>query len=169
MKLRNLTTIYIFNEDNVLLIQRTGSRVFKGTLWSGIGGHFDCDEMNDPIKCILRELYEETGIQKDDITNLKLRYITTRKADKEIRQQYIFFANMKNTNKNIIACDEGEISWINTEDLFNRKMSFTNSECLKHYFEEGFKDDTIYSGAVNVNDGKPNMNWVALKDFSTKY
>jgi len=76
---------------------------------------------------------------------------------------------MENTNKNIIACDEGKISWINTEDLFKRKMSFTNSECLKHYFEEGFKDDTIYSGAVSVVDEKPKMSWVTLMDFSTEY
>ena len=169
MKLRNLATIYIFKEDRVLLIHRAGSRIFKDTLWSGIGGHFESDEMNDPIKCILRELYEETGIKNEDISNLKLRYITSRKADKEIRQQYIFFAHMENMNKNIIACDEGEISWINTENLFKRKMSFTNSECLKHYFEEGFKDDTIYSGAVSVVDEKPKMSWVTLKDFSTEY
>lgn len=169
MNLRNLATIYIFNEDSVLLIKRTGSRVFKGTLWSGIGGHFECDEMNSPTECILRELYEEAGLSKEDISDLNLRYITTRKADNEIRQQYIFFAKMKNTSKAVAPCDEGEITWVNTVDLFNRKMSFTNSECLKHYFEHGFKDDSIYCGAVKVVDEKPEIEWVAINDFSTQY
>lgn len=37
MKLRNLATIYLCNNDKVLLMYRVGSRLFKDSLWAGIG------------------------------------------------------------------------------------------------------------------------------------
>ena len=77
--------IYIFNGDEILLIHRIGSRVFTGSLWAGIGGHFENEELNDPTACVLRELSEETGLIKNDICDLQLKYITIRMATDEIR------------------------------------------------------------------------------------
>lgn len=62
MKLRNMATVYICNDNKILMMYRVGSRVFKGALWAGIGGHFEMDELNEPRKCAVRELFEETGI-----------------------------------------------------------------------------------------------------------
>jgi len=169
MKLRNLATIYIFNGNKILMMYRIGSRLFKGALWAGIGGHFEKDELNEPTKCVLRELLEETGIKIEDLDNLKLKYITTRKANDEIRQQYIYFANLTNKSVDILHCDEGEISWIEIDEILNLKMSFTNGDCLKHYFSVGKNNDEIYSGVVNVLEDKPTMNFIALRDFSTTY
>ncbi len=72
MKLRNLATIYIFNDDKVLLIHRVGSRLFNGPIWAGIGGHFEKDELNDPKACVIRELFKETGIDESMIKDLSL-------------------------------------------------------------------------------------------------
>lgn len=112
---------------------RVGTRIFKGSLWAGIGGHFEKDELNELTNCVLRELFEETGITINDINNLKLKYITTRMANDEIRHQYIYFADLSNKSVNISSCDEGEISWIEMNEILGLKMSFTNGECLKHY------------------------------------
>jgi ADP-ribose pyrophosphatase len=169
MKLRNMASIYIFNDEKVLMMYRVGSRVFKGALWAGIGGHFENDELNDPTKCVLRELFEETGIKEVDIENLKLKYITTRRAEDEIRQQYIFTANLSNKAVTIIPCDEGETSWVSVSDVLIRKMSFTNGECLKHYFSIGKNDNELYSGVVNVLENKPAMAFIPLRSFSTTY
>lgn len=169
MKLRNMATVYIFNDDKVLMMYRVGSRVFKGSLWAGIGGHFENDEMNDPTKCVLTELFEETGIAEEDIENLKLRYITTRRAGDEIRQQYIFMANLKNKAVSVIMCDEGETSWVPVNETLKLKMSFTNGECLKHYFNTAKNDDELYSGVVDVYENTPKMNFILLRSFSTTY
>lgn len=169
MNLRNLATIYIFSGNKILMMYRIGSRVFKGALWAGIGGHFENDELNDPTKCVLRELFEETGITRNDIDNLKLKYITTRMATDEIRQQYIYFADLSNHNVNILPCDEGEISWIKMNRILDLKMSFTNGECLKHYFNVCKNNDDIYSGVVNVLEDIPSMNFILLRDFNTAY
>lgn len=169
MKLRNMATIYISNNDEILMMFRTGSRVFKGSLWVGIGGHFENDELNEPEKCVLRELFEETGITNNDIVNLSLKYITIRKANEEIRQQYIYFADLSNKNINILHCDEGDVSWLKISEISQLKMSFTNEECLKHYFEIGKYDDGIYSGTVKVINDIPTIEFISLKDFITSY
>ena len=87
-----MASIYILNQDKVLMLYRIGSRVVAPS-WCGIGGHFENNELNNPEKCILRELYEETGIKSEDICNLKLKYITLRLKNGEIRQVYFFFAD----------------------------------------------------------------------------
>jgi 8-oxo-dGTP diphosphatase len=169
MKLRNMTVIYIINNDKILLMYRVGSRVFSGALWVGIGGHFEQEELNEPEKCILRELFEETGITENDISDLKLKYITMRKAKEEIRLQYVYFANLKNEKVSISPCDEGEVTWQGIDRISGLKMSFTNGECLKHYFEKGIANDEIYSGVVKVIDNEPEMQFIALRDFDTSY
>lgn len=169
MKLRNLATIYILNGSKWLMMYRIGSRIFKGSLWAGIGGHFENNEMNDPTKCVLRELFEETGITINDIDNLKLKYITTRMADDEIRHQYIYFADLNNQNVHLLPCDEGKVSWIETNLILDLKMSFTNGECLKHYLNEGKTDEEIYSGVVNVSENIAMMTFIPLSNFNTTY
>ena len=58
--------------------------------------HFEKEELNDARACALRELYEETGIAEEEIENLSLRYITLRRKNDEIRQNYYFFADLYN-------------------------------------------------------------------------
>lgn len=172
MYLRNLTTIYVQNGDELLLIERVGSRVFQGIIWCGIGGHFEESELNDPYKCVLRELEEEAGLTQNDISDLSLRYITIRRAGDEIRQQYIFFAKLSDGDApgiKLSGCDEGKLMWVATSDLFNRKMSFTNRACLRHYYSQGINNENTYVGAVSVVEGRPAMEWVKIESFSTKY
>lgn len=171
MQLRNLATIYVVNDDKILLIERVGSRVFQGAIWSGVGGHFEESELNEPYKCVLRELEEEAGLTQNDISDLNLRYITIRRAGEEIRQQYIFFAELIDdlTEVELCGCDEGKLMWVSTSDLFDRKMSFTNESCLRHYYKSGANNKSVYVGAASVIQGRPAMEWVTIESFSTKF
>jgi len=169
MVLRNMTAVYLFHEDKVLLIYRKGSRVFQGALWCGIGGRFENEELNAPRDCVLRELYEETGIRAADIDGLTLKYITFRKADQEIRQQYIYFARLTNAAVTLIDCDEGELRWMPVADIFALPISFTNTQCLRHYMALGRNDNFVYAGAAVVENGVPRMIFTPLEDFATDY
>ena len=164
-----MSAIYIFKDDEVLLIHKIKSRFFSTDLWCGIGGHFEKDELNDPETCILRELFEETSLQKSDIADLTLKYITMRKKDEEIRQQYIFFANLLNKNAVLQECDEGSLHWIKINDLSKLKMSYTNTQCLNHYFQQGHKDNLIYISPVNADNRIPEMVFTPLQDFDSDY
>lgn len=84
MKLRNMTALYIVRNHQFLLLYRIGSRVVEPS-WCGIGGHFEESELNDPLRCVLRECEEETGITPEQFEQLSLRYVT-------LRQKMVRFA-----------------------------------------------------------------------------
>ena len=160
-KLRNMTSIYLYDEnDRVLLLNRIGSRVVKKGYVGSAGGHFEIDELNDAKKCVLRELEEETKLTIDDIENLELRYVTLRFKNLEIRQNYYFFAKLKNNNK-IIESNEGELKWFDFSDVFNLEMPHTAKFVMEHYINEGQENDKLYGG-IATEDG---VRFIELKEF----
>lgn len=151
IKLRNMTSIYISKNDKMLLLYRIGSRVVEPS-WCGIGGHFEEYELNDPLACMLRELKEEVNISKGDLENLALRYITLRLKNREIRQNYYFFANLKSTAIVNTKCNEGKLEWVDYNMILKKEMPHTAMNVLQHYFSEGMNHSCIY-GSVTT-EGK---------------
>lgn len=165
VKLRNMACVYIFNKDSVLMMKRSkSSRIFPD-FWVPVGGHMEPDEINDPLKACLREVYEETGIKENNLKDLELRYITVRRKDNEIRNQYIYFANT--TVKTLSDTEEGKLYWIDQSDLLNLKMSVTNKTVLKHYFSN--RIDGIMMGVIDVLDSGVEINWTEIKSFDSMY
>jgi 8-oxo-dGTP diphosphatase len=158
--LRNMTSIYIEFENKVLLLYRVGSKVVQPS-WCGIGGHFEKDELNNPKACVLRELFEETGITESDIGNVKLKYITLRMKGDEIRQNYYYFTKLLNTKIDISICDEGILDWVDIDRILDKEMPFTARECLRHYLSSGKDNDKLYAG-VATDSG---INFVELNEF----
>lgn len=160
-KLRNMTSIYLFDEDDrFLLLYRIGSRVVKKGYVGTAGGHFEFDELNDARKCVLRELEEETKLTLKDIENLKLRYVTLRYKNSEIRQNYYFFAKLKN-NEIKIESNEGVLKWFDYNDISNLEMPHTAKFVIEHYIREGRKNSKLYGG-IAVQDG---VEFTELKEF----
>lgn len=173
MNLRNMTGIYIFHEDKVLLIKKIQSKIFSSpdtVLWCPIGGHLENEELNTPERCVIRELFEETSLKEADIGNLTLKYITLRKKDNEIRQQYIYFAHLINSDAVLRECDEGELHWIQIDSIFDLEMSVSNTQCMQHYFHTGRNDDFIYTATAKVDENNAlQVVFTPLKDFYTMY
>lgn len=160
-----MACVYIFNKDSVLMMKRSkSSRIFPD-FWVPVGGHMEPDEINDPLKACLREVYEETGIKENNLKDLELRYITVRRKDNEIRNQYIYFANT--TVKTLSDTEEGKLYWIDQSDLLNLKMSVTNKTVLKHYFSN--RIDGIMMGVIDVLDSGVEINWTEIKSFDSMY
>lgn len=158
--LRNMTAIYIIHKEKMLLLYRVGSRVVQPS-WCGIGGHFEEQELNDPKACALRELFEETGITENDIGTLNLKYVALRLKNNEIRQNYYYFTELRNTNINIDKCNEGKLEWVNMSEVLDKEMPFTAKECLKHYISIGKDDNKLYAG-VTTESG---VDFIELKEF----
>ncbi len=158
--LRNMTAIYIMFKNKMLLLYRVGSRVVQPS-WCGIGGHFEKCELNNPKACVLRELFEETGITENDIGTVDLKYVALRMKNNEIRQNYYYFAELRNTDIDISECDEGILEWINMDEVLDREMPFTAKECLKHYLSIGKDDNKLYAGITTENG----VNFIELKEF----
>lgn len=90
MKLRNMTSLYLCGDTGIWCLYRMGSRVADRKYIGSAGGHFEEGELNDPERCVLRELREELGLTREDLTGLSMRYVTHRLKNGEIRQNYYF-------------------------------------------------------------------------------
>ena len=151
-KLRNMTAIYLLKEDKVLLLFRQGGKVVN-EVWTGsAGGHFEEYELNDAKACVLREMKEELGLNENDIENLALRYVTLRKTNGEIRQNYYFFANVCDGIDDNLASNEGKLQWFPLDAIGELKMPHSAKYVMKHYCEVGRFSDKMYVGTTNAKD-----------------
>lgn len=148
-KLRNMASIYISKRDKMLLLYRQGGRVVNDVWVGSAGGHFEEYELNDAKACVLRELQEELGIAEDEIENLCLRYVTLRRSKGEIRQNYYFFADLKNGIDGEFSSNEGVSRWFHLEELTSLEMPFTSKYVIEHYLDVGYKTDMIYGGIAD--------------------
>ena len=159
MKLRNMTSIYLVNDTGVLCLYRMGSRVANNQYIGSAGGHFEPDELNDPEKCVLREMQEELGLGADDIEGLTLRYITHRLKNGEIRQNYYFFARLKEPRE--LQSTEGTLRWVPYGDIPSLDMPVSAKHAILHYLAEGRFNDTLYAGITEENGTK----FVEMREF----
>lgn len=146
-KLRNMTSLYLRQGNRLLLLYRIGSKVVHDSYTASAGGHFEKEELNDAKACVLRELYEETGLTDGEIQNLSLRYVTLRLKNDEIRQNYYFFTDLADSDK-VIASNEGRLKWFPMEELSETMpdMPFTAKYVVKHYLKIGKDTDVLYAG-----------------------
>lgn len=159
-RLRNMTAIYLTYNGELYLLYRQGGSVVTDCYTGTAGGHFEPEELNDARACVLRELYEETGISEEDIEGLTMRYITLRYKNGEIRQNYYFFAELKKPLSEMKS-SEGVIRRFRPEEIHSLEMPFSAKCMLEHYVAEGYKTDLLYSGATTVNG----IDFIPLREF----
>lgn len=148
-KLRNMTSVYLFKEEKVLLLYRQGGRVVNNVWTGSAGGHFENCELNDAKACVLRELNEELGLKPDDIEGLKLRYVTLRYTKGEIRQNYYFFARLKDSVNENLSSNEGICKWFDLWEIGSMEMPFTAKYVIEHYCKVGRMTEDLYGGIAN--------------------
>lgn len=150
IKMRNMTAIYLRSGEKLLLLYRQGSAV-ADEMWIGAaGGHFEPCELNDPKACVLREMEEELGLKEEMVSNLELRYVTLRKINGEIRQNFYFFADLEGGEKLDLVSNEGILKWFELSGLAQLNMPFSARFMMDHYLEVGRFDHQVYGG---ISDG----------------
>ena len=159
VKLRNMTSVYLVNDEGILCLYRIGSRVANEMYVGSAGGHLEPEELNDPKKCVLREMKEELGLGESDVEGLTLRYITHRLKNGEIRQNYYFFARLKE-NWNLQST-EGNLRWVPYDEISLLKMPVSAKHMIMHYVNDGRFNDTLYAGVTEVIGTK----FVPMEDF----
>lgn len=158
-KLRNMTSVYLTGEQGILCLYRIGSRVANNKYVGSAGGHFEFDELNDAKKCALREMQEELGLTESDVEDMKLRYITLRLKNGEIRQNYYFFAKLK--TERTLQSTEGNLKWFTYEEAENLEMPASAKQMMLHYLTVGRFDDNLYAGITEQCESR----FVIMKDF----
>ncbi len=148
-KLRNMTSVYLSKGEHMLLLYRQGGRVVNNVWVGSAGGHFEEFELNDAKACVLRELEEELGIGSGEIENLTLRYVTLRRAKGELRQNYYFFAELKDGVNEQLVSNEGETRWFPYSELLTLEMPFTSKFVIEHYLQGGRWTNDVYAGVAD--------------------
>ena len=159
IKLRNMTSVYFLREGEILCLYRIGSRVANNRYVGAAGGHFEENELNDPKKCVLRELQEELGLAESHVEDLRLRYITHRLTNGEIRQNYYFFGRLKEERP--LKSTEGNLRWVPFEEVPSLEMPVSAKHMILHYLKEGRFTDHIYAGITE----QLKTDFVIMRDF----
>ena len=109
----NLTTLcYIEKDGQYLMLHRTKKEqdINQGK-WIGIGGHFLKDET--PEECLLREVYEETGLT---LTSYRFRGLITFISD-AWQTEYMCLYTADGFTGEMTDCDEGDLAWIDKKKV----------------------------------------------------
>ena len=158
-KLRNMTSVYLTGEQGILCLYRIGSKVANNKYVGAAGGHFEKDELNNAKRCVLREMQEELGLQESDVEDMKLRYITLRLKNGEIRQNYYFFGRLR--SETALESTEGILQWFTYEEAEHLHMPASAKHMLLHYLKVGRFDEHLYAGITEKEDTR----FVIMKDF----
>lgn len=126
--MRNTTLCYIEKEDKYLMLHRVKKEDDQSRgKWLGIGGKFEDKE--SPDECLLREVYEETGLK---LTSYRLRGIVTFVSDiYETEYMFLYTADgyegelieeadgslMPVVDGKSVPCSEGILKWIEIDKV----------------------------------------------------
>lgn len=159
MKFRNIATAFLINDGEMLLMERAATNKCMPGFWYGVGGHVEPEEMNNPLAAAQREIYEETGLERDNIEDLHLKYILIRSEGDETVLNYLYFGKTK--TRCVVQNDEGTLHWIPKGEVTNRRFIDVLKLALEHYFEHEKNDDVM----VGVMDSKTGIKWSKLENM----
>jgi 8-oxo-dGTP diphosphatase len=113
---RLFTVVVLFHAGRLLLLQRAPWKAFAPNRWTGIGGRVEMAEMDDLAAAARRELFEETDIRPDEISELRLRRTLTMDRPTEGLLCLLYFTGETSSDR-VPTCNEGSLQWIAPEDL----------------------------------------------------
>ena len=150
MKLRSMTSLYLLSGDKLILLRRN-SGIAKDLYVAAAGGHFEENELTSPESCVLREAKEELGLEKEDISDLSLRYIALKYANGEIRQNYYFFGRISPEKAAGLTSNEGELVALSPEKAPDLPAPFCPPFVLRHWLDTGRYDSRLYGGTATAD------------------
>ena len=105
--MKNTTLCYILRGNEVLMLHRNRKQDDENEgKWIGVGGKLE--ENESPDECLLREVYEETGLR---LTSWRYRGVVTFVSDRwEGEYMHLFTAD--GFEGTLTDCAEGELAWI---------------------------------------------------------
>jgi len=138
------TLCYVEKENKYLMLHRNKKEndMHKG-LWVGLGGKFELGE--SPEDCVIREVFEESGLQ---IENPKLRGILTFPGFKE-DDWYVFLFVVTEFSGSLKQCNEGELAWVEKSKLDDLPM-YEGDRYFLNWIQQ---HEGIFSAKYNYEDG----------------
>ena len=111
----NCTLCYIENErEEYLMLHRVKKKNdVNQDKWIGVGGKFEDKE--SPEECLLREVWEETGLT---LTDYRFRGIVTFASD-GWETEYMHLYTATGWTGELKECDEGNLEWVSKKAVYD--------------------------------------------------
>lgn len=110
-----MVTVFLINANKILLLKRSNNVKTMRNKWAGISGFI---ENEDSLTCAYREIYEETGIEKNSIKLIrKGKIISLHPYENSIKlniHPYLFLSMTKIIKLN---WENSEYRWINPDEI----------------------------------------------------
>ena len=118
-----LTNICLVYKDNQILVLDRKKKDWPGLTFPG--GHVEKDE--DFVSSVIREVKEETGLRIKKPILCGIEEFKTEQEDRYL----MFYYKTNNFSGKIKSSKEGEVFWINRDDLNKYKLSLDLKRILK--------------------------------------
>ena len=153
--MKNTTLCYIIRDGQWLMLHRIKKQndLNEGK-WIGVGGKIE--ENESPEECLLREVWEETGLR---LTRWRYRGIVTFVSD-QWEGEYMHLFTADGFEGTVGVCDEGQLQWIDRDqipqlpqwegDRIFLKLLYQNAPFFS--LKLSYQGDTLIAASL---DGKP--------------
>lgn len=111
--IRLTTLCYIEHDGKYLMLYRNKKKNDQSEgKWLGVGGKLESGE--SPEECVIREVYEETGLT---LKSVKFRGIVTFVSDIWDNEFMFLYTSDEFAGNVKEVCEEGELSWISKDEV----------------------------------------------------
>lgn len=139
------TVCYLIQDNKVLMLHRNKKEndINEGK-WIGVGGKIESGE--SPEECIIREVYEETGLT---IKEPKLKaYITFPKLYYG-QDEGMFLFTCHSFSGTLTECNEGTLAWIEKDQLLSLPLWQGDK-----YFFQWIEQDDFFSAKMTYKENQ---------------
>ena len=146
--MRVATLCYIRDGDKILLLHRTKKKndPHEGK-WIGLGGKIEPGE--SPEECVIREVYEESGLKIEDPV---FKGVCTFVGIYDKENFYVFVFVVDKFSGKLIESNEGDLAWIPRSEFANMNMYEGDRIFMKSLDREGlFLGKFVYDGDKLLN------------------
>lgn len=116
--MRLTTLCYIEKDNSYLMLYRNKKELDQSQgKWLGIGGKLE--EGESPEDCVLREVYEETGLK---LKSYESRGVITFISDVWEDELMFIFTATEFEGEILESCSEGDLAWVNKAEIMNLSL-----------------------------------------------
>ena len=117
MRETRIVTSFLNHNNKILILKRSNQVSSMKGLWSGISGIIENSEL--PIERAKQEIFEEVGINSEDIILIKSNNAITVQSSNYKNQQWVIYPFFFKTTKNKITLnwENSEFRWIDIKQL----------------------------------------------------
>lgn len=139
------TLCYVRENNKTLMLHRVKRKNdIHQDKWNGLGGKFLPGET--PEECVIREIYEESGLMLNDP---QLKGILTFPEFSAGEDWYVFVFVADHFEGSLIDSSEGNLEWIDDSDLLDLNLWEGDK-----YFLQYLNDNVFFSGKFYYKNGQ---------------